>query len=129
MSSLDKIFINKDNLYQYKVKPLFNLCDFHFYRVKGVTENSGVADIYFFNETFSAWASLKTHGTFNFLKHKWFNPKWNRGEMVFLRTLAKFNTKTLVIIQLADKVYFSQEIKAKYVKEDLIPFELDKFYL
>lgn len=130
MSTPDLTKVCPDNLYNFRVKSLFNRCGYTFYRVRDYDKLAGIPPVYFFNETFSAWASLQTRHNLIMEPGKKFIPKFKRGEIVFLRKMKEIvNTKSVVIMEFKNGPFYSTLIKKKYGYEDLLPFDMRNFFL
>jgi hypothetical protein len=118
-----------EGLYTYRVKPLLNRAGFNYYDITDKKKNSGVSDVYFFNEMYSGWAALKLGEGFIPAPGRIFKPAWKRGEIVFLRKLADAGIRSVIIMELATGVFYSEKIEKGYLYKDLIPFTLKKFFL
>ena len=117
--------INPDNLYNFRIKPLFKRCGFQYKRFK-----DGPTDLYFFDEMRSAWAALKTDGRLILTDKNSFKPKWKAGEIGFLRKVARCpNVKSIIIFEFKDRSFYCEEIKQFYTLKELLHFDLQNFIL
>jgi hypothetical protein len=93
-------------------------------RIESGSTASGIPDMFIQCPFFNAWVELKQVTP----KKDIFSMPWRPGQMAWIKKYKAFGSNFALICAINDVIYFTLEVKQKYIVEDFYKFDIDFFY-